>query len=158
MQLVSKLEIHICAPTQRRYLALLWCHTPIQSLTASSMVHHGFLSGLLSSSPCSLECLYRVLSYLIVSLKAFLSLSPSLEVLFKILDSIPRSILSHLQNLSCSTCSFQKFFFQRKAQCLTLWAFGLWMADWVGFEKSFDSFRFRAEQISWTAFLIYNLL
>jgi len=67
MQFVSKLELHIFTPTQGRYLALLWYHTPIQALTASSVLHHSFLSDLLSSSFCSLEFVCRVLSYLIIS-------------------------------------------------------------------------------------------
>jgi hypothetical protein len=98
----------VYVPEQGCYL-ILWYLRPIPGLTASSIFQYWFLSGLLSSSPCSLEYICRVLSYLIISLKAFISLSSSLEISFKILDSKPRSVLSHLYNISCRNCSFHFF-------------------------------------------------
>jgi len=110
-----------------------------------------------SSSPWSLEFVYRDLSYLIISLKGFLSLSSSLEFSFKILDSVLRSIMCRLQNVSCSSCSFQKFFFKENLS--------VWHCERIGCERQTELdlkingwFKSLAEKIIWTFFLIYDLL
>jgi hypothetical protein len=101
--------------------------TLFSGITTSSVLHHWFLSGLLSCSPWSQEFVYHVPSYLIISLKVFLSLSSSLENSLKVFDSFPRSIMSHLQNVACSSCSFQNVFFKERLS--------VWHCNRIGFKR-----------------------